>query len=196
MKNFFAGFCIRILLLSLSFCFLFVSCKPSLEFSELPLGGDFSEKDKSGKLVSLKDFKEPVLLVFFGYTYCPDFCPNMLSKIKNAEQMLDEKTKSSFRTVFISIDPLRDSPETVQKYVSFFLKNVSGFSFDQATTNRLVKQYAAFVEETKDGTIDHSTYVYVLDGNRKTRKLLKSTEDAETFAKTIESLGRNPVQPE
>ncbi|WP_109020224.1 SCO family protein [Leptospira kobayashii] len=196
MKKVFLGFSIRILFFCLSLCFFFAGCKAGIEFSELPLGGDFSEKDKSGKMVSLKDFKEPVLLVFFGYTYCPDFCPNMLSKIKNAEQILDEKTKNSFRTVFISIDPLRDGPETVQKYVSFFLKNVSGFSFDQTTTNRLVKQYAAFVEETKDGTIDHSTYVYVLDANRKTRKLLKSTEDAETFAKTIEALSRNPVQSE
>ncbi|WP_411821928.1 SCO family protein [Leptospira sp. 'Mane'] len=188
----------RLLFLLFIICFGFISanCKPSIEFSELPLGGNFSEKDKSGKLVSLTDFPEPVLLVFFGYTYCPDFCPNMLTKIKNAEQSLDEKTKNSYRTVFISIDPLRDSPETVQKYAGFFLKNVSGLSFDQAATNRLVKQYAAFVEETKDGTIDHSTYVYVLDGKRKTRKLLKSTEDAETFAKTITALSGNPVQSE
>ncbi|TGN19249.1 SCO family protein [Leptospira idonii] len=169
-------------------------CDSKTELDTLPLGGNFSEMDQSGKMVSLFDLKEPILFVFFGYTYCPDFCPNMLSKIKKAEQLLGENERKSVRTVLISIDPERDRPETVQKYVNFYLETATGFSFDRNTTNRIIKQYAAYVEKARDGVmIDHSTYVYVLDKERKTRKLLKSTDSVETFAETVRLLGGNPI---
>ncbi len=170
-------------------------CQPKLDLgAPLPIGGDFSYPDKSGKMVSLKDFSEPVLLVFFGYTQCPDFCPNMLSKIKLAQSHLPSETKKSFRTIFISIDPVRDGSDVVQKYVEFYLDSSNGYSFPSEITAKLVKQYAAYVAETKDGsTIDHSTYVYVLDKNRKTRVLLKSTDSAEHFADTIKLLSSDSI---
>lgn len=183
---------------ALGFVFLILGvayCQPKLELgAPLPIGGDFSYPDKSGKIVSLKDFSEPVLLVFFGYTQCPDFCPNMLSKIKLAKSHLPIDKKKSFRTLFISIDPIRDGSDVVQKYVEFYLDTANGYSFTSEITAKLVKQYAAYVEETKDGsTIDHSTYVYVLDRNRKTRILLKSTDSAEHFAETIRLLSSDSI---
>jgi protein SCO1/2 len=170
-------------------------CKQTIDLGSLPIGGNFSYADKAGKLVSLSDFKEPVLLVFFGYTQCPDFCPNMLAKIKQAQALLAKEGKSNFRTVFISIDPLRDSSEVAQKYVEFYLDHATGLSFNESTTKLLVKQYAAYVEQSQDAaTIDHSTYVYVLDQNRKTRVLLKSNETAEYFAEVIKTLSREAIQ--
>jgi len=178
------------------FLLLFVNffCSKSFDLGPLPIGGDFSYEDKSGKVVSLKEFPEPVLLIFFGYTQCPDFCPNMLSKIKLAKSLLTEEKKKQFRTIFISIDPKRDGSEVVQKYVDFYLDRASGFSFSNTITDKIVKQYAAYVEDSKDGvTIDHSTYVYVLDKDRKTRVLLKSNETAEHFAEIITLLSGDSI---
>ncbi|MCZ8156296.1 MAG: SCO family protein [Leptospira sp.] len=172
-----------------------VSCQPKLDLGPIPIGGNFLYEDRSGKKVSLSDYPEPVLLVFFGYTQCPDFCPNMLSKIKLAQGMLDKDLSNSFRTIFISIDPSRDGSDVVQKYVSFYLQNATGLSFNESTTALLVKQYGAYVEKSTDkDTIDHSTYVYVLDKERKTRVLLKSNDSAEQFATVIKALSGDSVQ--
>lgn len=172
-----------------------VSCGSSLEFTELPIGGNIEALDKSGNSVSLKAFEEPVLLVFFGYTYCPDFCPNTLAKIKAAVEPLSEAEKSKFKVVFISIDPVRDSSETSTKYVQFYLPQSIGLSFSADTTNKILKQYAAYVEKTEDGlSFDHSTYIYVLDKNRKTRKLIKSTDSKEVITKSIQALSGNSVE--
>ena len=170
-------------------------CGSALEFAELPIGGNIEAKDKSGQSISFQSFKEPVLLVFFGYTYCPDFCPNTLAKIKAAVEPLTEVEKSKFKVVFISIDPVRDSSETTTKYVQFYLPQSVGLSFSAETTNKILKQYAAYVEKTEDGqSFDHSTYIYVLDKNRKTRKLIKSTDSKEVITKSIQALSGNPVE--
>lgn len=183
-----------IVCMSFLFCFL-PKCGSSLELTELPIGGNIVAVEKTGTTVDLKTFSEPVLLVFFGYTYCPDFCPNTLAKIKAATEGFSEAEKKQFRVIFISIDPERDATETANKYVQFYLPNASGFSFDLSTTNQIVKQYAAYVEKTKDGlSFDHSTYIYVLDSQRKTRKLIKSTDGKEVITKTIQVLSSNSVQ--
>ncbi|ABZ93473.1 SCO family protein [Leptospira biflexa] len=177
------------------FIFALLQCGSGIELTELPIGGNIEAIDKTGTKVNLQSFPEPVLLVFFGYTYCPDFCPNTFAKIKAATEGLSSLEKNHFRVIFVSIDPERDSTETVNKYVQFYIPNASGFSFDLATTNQIVKQYAAYVEKTKDGlSFDHSTYVYVLDSKRKTRKLIKSTDPKEVITKTIQALSGNSVQ--
>ncbi|EOQ87781.1 SCO1/SenC [Leptospira yanagawae serovar Saopaulo str. Sao Paulo = ATCC 700523] len=177
------------------FVFFIFQCGSGVELTELPIGGNIIAQDKSGTKVNLKSFPEPVILVFFGYTYCPDFCPNTLAKIKVATESFTEFERRQFRVVFVSIDPERDSSETSTKYVQFYIPNAIGYSFDLATTNQIVKQYAAYVEKTKDGlSFDHSTYLYVLDSNRKTRKLIKSTDETEVITKTIRTLSGNTVQ--
>ncbi|TGL69832.1 SCO family protein [Leptospira jelokensis] len=185
----------QILFAFIIFVFGIFHCGSGVELTELPIGGNIEAKDKSGINVNLKSFPEPVLLVFFGYTYCPDFCPNTLAKIKAATEGFTELEKKQFRVVFVSIDPERDSTETTTKYVQFYIQNAVGYSFDMATTNQIVKQYAAYVEKTKDGlSFDHSTYLYVLDSNRKTRKLIKSTDEKEVISKTIRALSGDSVQ--
>ncbi|MBM9590055.1 SCO family protein [Leptospira sp. 201903075] len=174
--------------------FFLFGCGSGLEFTDLPIGGNIDAVDKEGQSVSLKSFPEPVLLVFFGYTYCPDFCPNTLAKIKAAVEPLSDLEKTKFKVVFISVDPVRDSPETVTKYVRFYLPQSVGFSFSLDTTKQIVKQYAAYVEKTEDGqSFDHSTYIYVLDKNRKTRKLIKSTDSKEVITKSIQLLSGNSI---
>ncbi|TGK87440.1 SCO family protein [Leptospira noumeaensis] len=171
-----------------------LGCGSGVEFVELPIGGNIEAVDKAGNSISLKSMQEPVLLVFFGYTYCPDFCPNTLAKIKSAIEPLSDEEKSKFKVIFISVDPVRDSPETTTKYVRFYLPQSIGLSFSEGTTNQILKQYAAYVQKAEDGqSFDHSTYIYVLDKNRKTRKLIKSTDSKEVITKSIQLLSGNSI---
>ncbi|MDF3820666.1 SCO family protein [Leptospira sp. 96542] len=180
------------------FVFLFfigIHCNQGVELTELPIGGNIVGIDKNRNSVDLKKIEEPVVLVFFGYTYCPDFCPNTLMKIKSAVDDLSPSDRKKFKVVFVSVDPIRDAPETVQKYVSFYLPESIGLSFTQSETDRIVKQYAAYVAKTEDGSsFDHSTYIYVLDSDRKTRKLIKTTDTKDMIKETILALGGNSVQ--
>ncbi len=173
-------------------CFSFFQCKADLQFSDLPIGGNIKAVDSSGKEVDLQNFSEPVLLVFFGYTFCPDFCPNTLSKIKLATSKFSAEEKSKFKVVFISIDPKNDSSETATKYVNFYVENGIGYSFSEDTLQKILNQYAAYKEQTKSG-FDHSTYIYVLDKNRKTKKLIKSTDSNEIIAESILTLSGNSI---
>ncbi|PJZ44867.1 SCO family protein [Leptospira brenneri] len=182
------------LIFSLLVSLFLVDCGPGFEFTELPIGGNIEAVDRAGNSVSFQSIPEPVLLVFFGYTYCPDFCPNTLAKIKAATEGLTEEEKTKFKVVFVSVDPVRDSPETTTKYVRFYLPESIGLSFSPDTTNKIIKQYAAYVQKTEDGqSIDHSTYIYVLDRNRKTRKLIKSTDSKEVITKSIQLLSGNTI---
>lgn len=181
----------KVVLISILFSFL-IQCSTNIEFTDLPIGGNIFETDKLGKTVDLRELKEPVLLVFFGYTYCPDFCPNTLAKIQAATSSLPEETKKKFRVVFVSIDPKNDSEETVNKYVKFYLPESIGYSFSEDTTNKILKQFAAYKEKTEVG-FDHSTYIYVLDKDRRTKKLIKSTDPKEVITDTIVKLSGNSI---
>ncbi|MCZ8344331.1 MAG: SCO family protein [Leptospira sp.] len=172
--------------------FSFFQCKAELQFADLPIGGNIIAVDSLGKDVDLKKLAEPVLLVFFGYTFCPDFCPNTLSKIKLATSQFSKEQKSKFKVVFISIDPKNDSSETATKYVNFYVENGIGYSFSEETLQKILNQYAAYREKTKSG-FDHSTYIYVLDKNRKTKKLIKSTDSNEVIAESILRLSSDPI---
>lgn len=172
------------------YLFLSLHCDSErLILSDLPIGGNVVGKDKDGKEIDFHKFQEPILLVFFGYTQCPDFCPNTLMKLQKVS--LDPKY---IRIIFISLDPERDSPEVVQKYVSFYSPNASGLSFSKKKTEQVLRQYGAFAEYSKDGIgIDHSTYTYGLDSQRKTRILFKSTDSVEDIQKGIDALVKDSV---
>ncbi len=164
-------------------------CQKNLNLlSEIPLGGDFSYPDKKGINRDLSSFPEKTVVVFFGYTQCPDFCPNILSRLKKVTSSIAVSDQP--KIVFLSLDPERDSPEVADKFASFYSPNAVGYSFDKNTTEKIMKQYAVYSEKNPDGvTIDHSTYLYVLDKNRKTRALLKSTDSEAHILSVLQEMG-------
>lgn len=176
----------QILLLALTI----LGCEKSISLlSEIPIGGNFSFPDKLGNQRDLSAYPSKTLVVFFGYTQCPDFCPNVLTKLKKIIATLPQEERP--KVVFVSLDPERDSPEVAQKFASFYSPDAEGLSFNLEATEKIMKQYAVYSEKNRDGiTIDHSTYIYVLDKDRKTRALIKSNDSEDQIVSVLKEAAR------
>jgi len=126
---------------------------------------------------SMRDYRGLVVIVYFGYTHCPDLCPTELLKLSQVLQRLGAAA-SQVRVLFISLDPERDSPELLARYVAAFDPALIGLTGSAAQINAAAARFAvqfAKVPQGEDYTIDHSTGAYVLD--RSGRLRLVGTEN-------------------
>lgn len=124
------------------------------------------EEGKERK-VCLKDFKGKVVLMFFGYTHCPDVCPTALGVLAKTVGKL-EKERDRVVVLFVSVDPERDSPELSQKYLSHFGQNFIGVTGSKEELDRITKDYMAFYRKVKGNSksgylVDHTAYIYLID---------------------------------
>ncbi|WP_294947579.1 SCO family protein [Sulfurivirga sp.] len=135
-----------------------------------PTGGDFTLQSSKGP-VSLHDFRGKVVLLYFGYTYCPDICPTSLGNLSAAWRMLPPDLRDQVQILFVSVDPKRDTPERLQQYADFFNARIIGLTADKATIDDVVRRYGAVykivpVKESRVGyLVDHSAFAYVIDRN-------------------------------
>jgi len=139
------------------------------------LGGDFELVDQRGAAFSLGDVRGRAALLFFGYTYCPDFCPTTLSRIARVKDLLGAGA-DSVEVLFISVDPQRDRPDVLHSYLDYFPMAVRGLTGSRAAIDRVVAAYAAEYEigavgADKQYAVDHSTYIYLLDAEGRVRHL-------------------------
>lgn len=146
---------------------------PKIETSGKALiGGPFSLVDQTGKQVTDKDFRGRYMLVFFGFTHCPDVCPAELQVMADALGQLGPKA-SEIVPVFITLDPERDTPETIGAYVKNFGPNFVGLTGTPEAIAAAAKTYhvafSKFEYKDQDGktdySIDHSTILYLMDKN-------------------------------
>ncbi|MGC2856167.1 SCO family protein [Novispirillum sp. DQ9] len=134
------------------------------------IGGPFELVDgASGKTVTAEDFKGRYMLVYFGYTFCPDVCPSALSTVGQALDMLPPATAARIEPVFITVDPERDTPEVVGEYVSHFHPRLRGLSGSVEQVRAVTKAYRVYAakadQDDKDPTsylMDHSAIAYVM----------------------------------
>jgi cytochrome oxidase Cu insertion factor (SCO1/SenC/PrrC family) len=132
------------------------------------VGGAFTLTDITGKRVTDQDFRGKYMLVFFGYTSCPDICPAGLQLMAGALEKLGAKAQS-ITPVFISVDPQRDTPEKLAAYVKNFdprLVGLTGTPEEIAAVAKAYKVYYAKVpskERPDDYTMDHTSIIYVMD---------------------------------
>jgi cytochrome oxidase Cu insertion factor (SCO1/SenC/PrrC family) len=132
------------------------------------VGGAFTLTDNTGKRVTDQDFRGKYMLVFFGYTSCPDICPAGLQLMAGALEKLGAKAQS-ITPVFISVDPQRDTPEKLAAYVKNFdprLVGLTGTPEEIAAVAKAYKVYYAKVpskERPDDYTMDHTSIIYVMD---------------------------------
>ena len=103
-------------------------------------GGDFSLTGPEGKTVSLEDFRNKVVLIYFGYTFCPDVCPITLSNLKLLMLDLGEKAED-VQVIFISIDPERDTYQKLKDYVPYFHPTFIGLTGSEADLAAVAKKY-------------------------------------------------------
>ena len=145
--------------------------EPPLPRAAMPEGGDFTLQSADGP-VALKDLRGKVVLLYFGYTYCPDICPTSL--VATAEGLKDLKPDELARVavILISVDPKRDTPARLKEYARFFHPAIVGVTGTPEEIAAVAKRYGVFYAEQKVATagdgyvVDHSadTYIIAADG--------------------------------
>ena len=140
---------------------------PIPQQQEAPPGGDFTLHAASSA-VALQDFRGKVVMLYFGYTTCPDICPTALSFLAQALNGLNSKELKKVQGIFISVDPKRDTPEKLAEYAAFFHPNligVTGTAEEVATTAKLygTQYYEAELEDSPIGyAVNHSSVTYLI----------------------------------
>lgn len=152
--------------------------------------GNFTLTEATGKPFHLEDLRGKVVLLFFGYTSCPDACPSTLAKLQRAFRMLTKEQIAQVRTVFISVDPKRDTPKLLKDYVDYFGVNAIGLTGSKADIDKVVDAYQAHYLEIPGETghwysINHTTTVYLHDKQGKVRYLFLYEETPERLAEEI-----------
>ena len=131
------------------------------------IGGPFTLVDGAGHTVTDRDFRGKWMIVYFGYTHCPDVCPTSLADMANAYDMLSPAQKAKVAMLFVTVDPERDSPAAMQDYVASFdapILGLSGSPDQVRATEQAYRVYAAkHVEKDGDYSMDHSSVIYVMD---------------------------------
>jgi len=156
------------------------------------IGGPFQLVDsQSGKTVTDQDYKGKWLLIYFGYTHCPDACPTALNDLSLALDKLGDKRRA-MAPLFITIDPERDTADVMKDYAASFAPDIVGLtgSTDQiAKAEKAYRVYAA-KHPTKDGgyDMDHSSIIYVMDPSGRFVTNFTHETDPDQMAAKLMSL--------
>jgi protein SCO1/2 len=157
-----------------------------------PLGGPFNLIDQTGKPVTEKSWPGKYLLIYFGYTYCPDACPTELLVMGQALDQLGDAKSAKIQPIFISIDPSRDTAAKLAEYVPSFYPTLAGLTGSEAEVAAAAKAYKVYYAKSEasqtssDYVIDHSSYVYLVNPQGQTIGIFSADTTAEDMAKALD----------
>lgn len=154
------------------------------------VGGPFQLTDQNGQAVDQTLLDGKWTLVFFGFTYCPDYCPTTLGVLKAVQDRMGDKA-DNLQIVFVSIDPERDTPQMLKDYLSSdgFPTGVIGLSGTPEQTAQVAREYRAFYEKVGQGeayTMNHSLTVYLMGPDGKFRSAVAHDLGPDRTAELIE----------
>ncbi|HET6618779.1 MAG TPA: SCO family protein [Dongiaceae bacterium] len=138
---------------------------------EALIGGPFELTDQDGKPVTDQTYKGKLMLIYFGFTFCPDACPTALGVMSAALDKLDVAADRVV-PIFITVDPERDTPQVMKGYVSSFSPRLVGLTGTPEQIAKAAKAYRVFYQKVPgaapgDYTMDHMTLIYLMDGEGK-----------------------------
>jgi protein SCO1/2 len=144
---------------------------PSRVTGKALIGGSFELVDQDGKTRTDAEFRGKYMMVFFGYTHCPDFCPTGLQAMAETLDALG-KDAEKIQPIFITIDPDRDTPKVMKEYVANFHKRLIGFTGSDAQIAKAAKAYRVYYARagkpgSEDYAMDHSTFTYFMGPDGK-----------------------------
>jgi protein SCO1/2 len=155
------------------------------------IGGPFRLVDQNGKTVTDADLKGKWSLVYFGYTHCPDACPTALNDLAIALDQLGPK-REAVRSVFITVDPERDTPEVLKEYVTSFDAAILALSGSPEEIARAAKAYRVYYakhpEPGGDYSMDHSSVIYVMDPEGRFTASFTHQSTPEEIAERLKKL--------
>jgi protein SCO1 len=179
---------------------LFVACQPKeVNFTSIDITGadyakDFALTDHNGQLRTLKDFQGKVVMVFFGYTQCPDVCPTSMVEMAEIKKLLG-KDGERVQGLFVTVDPERDKPEMLKEYMANFDPTFLALYTTPEKIAALTKDYKVYFKKV-DGptptsyTIDHTAGSYIYDTTGKLRLFTRYGTKPELTVADIKQLLR------
>lgn len=154
---------------------------------------DFTLANANGAALTQADWRDRWTIVFFGFTHCPDVCPSTLSVFKQVWTTLAAQGRTArLRFDFISVDPQRDTPEQLTRYISYFHEDFVAATGNEAELTRLTRSlglvYAQVPDEQGGYTVDHSASVVIIDPAGRLVGLFRPPFDAVAIADDLASL--------
>jgi len=154
---------------------------------------DFSLQDPQGKTRTLADYKGKAVVMFFGYTHCPDVCPTTMAELNQVMQKLGTDAQR-VQVLFVTVDPQRDTSELMGQYVPAFNPAFVGLRpSDDAALKEVTKSFRVVVNKVEGSTpnnytIDHTAGIYVFDPNGQLRLFMRPDEPVDAMAKDLQTL--------
>jgi protein SCO1/2 len=157
------------------------------------VGGPFTLQDGNGKQVTDRDFRGKYMLVYFGYTFCPDVCPTTLNEVADALEHLGTKA-NELQPIYITVEPKRDTPAVVQQYVTAFSPRLIGLTGTPEQIAAVAQAYRVYYAEHRTGsgpndyTMDHSSILYLMGPDGKFIAPIRTDEDGSQIAADLGKL--------
>lgn len=153
------------------------------------VGGPFTLIDQDGKTFTDRDLLGEFAMLYFGFTHCPDICPDELEKLAEAIDMVDKWTGVKLQFVFISVDPERDTPALVKPYVKEFHPRMIGLTGDIENIKKTSKAYRVYFSKTGDSStdylVDHSIIHYLINPAGEFVTFFSKSFTAEQMARSL-----------
>lgn len=176
-----------------------LACSPNQNFKNVDItgskafGNEFSLLDPDGKVRTLAEFKGKVVVMFFGYTQCPDVCPTTLTEMQQALALLGPKA-NQVQVLFVTVDPERDTAVILKQYVPAFDARFLGLRpADELALEKIAKDFKIYYKKvpgTSPGsyTMDHTAGSYAFDPQGNLRLFIKHAQGPETLAHDLKEL--------
>jgi protein SCO1/2 len=162
----------------------------STDITGVDYGRTLELSDTSGRVRHLEDFRGKAVVLFFGFTHCPDVCPTTLADLAAAMKALGADAER-VQVIFVTVDPQRDTPADLERYVKAFDPRFIALRGDDVATERVAKDFKIFYEKRKQGetyTVDHSSQSYVIDPKGRLRLLVRPERLAADLPDDLKTL--------
>ena len=161
--------------------------------SPIRVGGPFTLQNGNGKTVTDRDFRGKYMLVYFGYTFCPDVCPTTLNAVADAMDKLGPAA-GRIRPLFISVDPKRDTPAVVKQYAAAFGPEFVGLTGTPEEVAAAAKEYRVYYADHPTGSgpndysVDHSSVLYLMGPDGRFVGVVRADQSGDQIAASLKRL--------
>ena len=162
----------------------------STDITGVEYGKALELADPAGRVRRLEEFRGKAVVLFFGFTQCPDVCPTTLAEIAGVLKRLGPDAER-VQVLFVTVDPERDTPKLLAEYAGSFDARILPLRGDPAATQRAAKEFKIYFEKRKQGdgyTVDHSAQSYVLDAQGRLRLLVRHDRIGQDLADDLRTL--------
>jgi protein SCO1/2 len=162
----------------------------STDITGVDYGKSLELTDHTGRPRKLEDFRGKAVVLFFGFTHCPDVCPTTLADVSQAIAKLGPDAQR-VQVLFVTVDPERDTREALARYVTAFDPRFLGLYGDTAATRKTAQEFKVYYEKRKTGdsySVDHSAQSYVIDAQGRLRLLVRPDRIASDLPEDLRTL--------